>query len=85
MGGRILDLPRRHLDRLVEIIKAIDPADKPRWLLDAETELRVSAGIRRVARLHDIPEDVLHYSNARPEPGYDIAPPRAAWHDTPED
>lgn len=57
MGGRIFDLPREHLDELARMIDALPT--KPAELRAAEAQLAETAGLRRIARMLDIPDDVF--------------------------
>lgn len=59
MGGKIFDLAPHHLARLAEMIEALP--DKPADIRMAEIQLAESAGLRRLAELLDIPEDMLFY------------------------
>jgi len=68
MGGRIFDLSRTHIDRLVEMTLALGD-NRPAWMLDAERQLAESAGLRRLAAMMDLPEELLACRGQHPHPG----------------
>jgi hypothetical protein len=57
VGGRIFDLAPDHLQRVTHTVLSM--ARRPEVMLEAEAALRESAGLRRIADLLDLPEDVL--------------------------
>lgn len=62
MGGRIFDLAPDHLDRVTREVLAM--VARPKVMLDAETALRESAGLRRLRAALDI-SDQVHADTAR--------------------
>jgi len=54
--------------RLVKMTLALGE-NRPAWMLDAERQLAESAGLRRLAAMMDLPEELLACRGQHPHPG----------------